>query len=184
VVYAVAAGTATITVTASDGSGVYSTCVVTVTSPTYTQTISLNSGWNLISFYVVPTSNTVESVFGSSISKVTEVKTMDAFWSASNISAYNSLTTMSAGSGYFVYCTSAFTLSVSGTMTTLTFPTSFDSGWNLVGVPSASSLTISSTINSSDVSYIKNFDGFWKSGGSTNSLSTLDPGKAYFVKGN
>lgn len=151
---------------------------------TVNQSITLSAGWNLISLYVQPTTNTVASVFGTNISNVKEIKTQDAFWNSSNATALNSLKTINAATGYLVYCNTGFTLSITGTKTTSTFPTSFTTGWNLVGVPSSTALSISTTVSSTAVSAIKNFVGFWISGGTTNSLSTLDPGKAYFVKGN
>jgi hypothetical protein len=149
-----------------------------------TQSVTLTTGWNLVSFYVQPTTNTIASFFGTSISNVKEIKTQDAFWSTSNTAILNSLTTINAATGYLIYCTTGFTLTISGTNTTATFPTTFATGWNLVGVPSSTALTIASTVNSTTVNTIKNFVGFWVSGGTTNSITTLDPGKGYFVKGN
>ena len=183
IVTGVSSGTVTITATSVAASSVMGTALVTVNVPVYSQSITFEVGWNLISIYVNPSSNTIASVFGSNISNVKEVKTLDTFWSITNAnSSYNTLTTMSSGVGYLVNCSSGFTLSISGTLTTATIPT-IKTGWNLIGVPSSTALVISTALNTSIIDVVKDFDYFWKSGSALSNLSSLSSGKAYYVKG-
>jgi len=55
-------------------------------------------------------------------------------------------------------------------------------GWHLLGCPFKLTTTISSQLNTSNCIELKNFDGFWIPGGSTNSLLNFEPGKGYFIK--
>jgi len=146
-----------------------------------TQTIALKAGWNLISFNVVPSNISIDSVFKTVIANVSEIKTFDSFWRTGQNTVFNSLKSISTGSAYFVYMKTAGSLSVSGYPVTLPLNSPIKTGWNLVGVPSQSAVTISSEVNGKSVSIVKNFDGFWQATG-TPSITTFDIGKGYFIK--
>ncbi|MBK8808462.1 MAG: carbohydrate-binding protein [Bacteroidales bacterium] len=61
-------------------------------------------------------------------------------------------------------------------------------GWNMIGYPYTTSMTIEEAFANimSELEVVKNFDGFWNAGGTPilNSLTKLDWGKGYLVKVN
>jgi len=158
------------------------TIIVTVTQGNITQSISLTAGWNLISINVYPTDSSIATLYNGL--NVQEIKTADSFWESGQISIFNSLIALTAGNGYLVYMNAAGTLQVVGKpMSTANFPSSsLKSGWNVVGCPFQTSTALSSLFNSTNSKMVKDFDGFWISGGTANSIQILNPGKGYFLK--
>lgn len=155
--------------------GAYLDCGVTK------QSITLKAGWNLLSFNVTPSDNTITSLFNGL--DVLEIKTMDAFWKKGQASAFNGLQALTAGAGYLVNMNIAGTLTVLGTaIVNPQIETLSNSSWNLIGYPYQSNTAFSNLFNSSNCSAIKNFDGFWIPNGSNNSLTNLETGKGYFIK--
>jgi endoglucanase len=154
----------------------------TLTSAPVTQTISLAKGWNLVSFYVIPTNPAISTVFSSVLTNVTTIKTTDAFYDPKQTAAFNSLTTIEAGKGYLVNMAVAGTLSVTGQAVS-TVAYSLKTGWNLIGYPSNTSTAITTELNSIWTSFVsvKNFDGFYIKNGTINSLTNLVPNYGYFV---
>jgi len=149
-------------------------------STAITQSIALKAGWNLISINVIPTDNSITTLFNGL--DVQEIKTMDSFWRKGQPLAFNGLKNISSANGYWVNMNVAETLIVLGIPTTTPLTTT-KTGWNLIGCPYQVNTVLSSIFNATNISTIKNLDGFWIPNGTTNSISTLDPGKGYFVKG-
>lgn len=139
-----------------------------------TQSIELQSGWNLVSLYVNPSDNMIASIFPNA----TTVKTQDSFWSSSLAPFLNSLTNIDGGAGYLVYNTKAETINIAG-LEIIPAPSSLHTGWNLVGVPSSSALPLATY---SDAVIIKDFNGFYEVGNMQSSLIEMESGKAYFIK--
>jgi len=146
-----------------------------------TQEISLAYGWNLISINVVPDDNTIESVFSGLA--VESIRTMDAFWQANQPGFLNSLRTIEAGQGYFVYMNTPGLLSVSGEPMdgAVTIQPNTET-WQLIGVPYQTATPFSGVLDTKSCEIIKNFDGYWIPDGNSHSIDSFEPGKAYFVK--
>ena len=166
--------------TAPCGEGNRTKIDVTVVNPVISKTIQLDAGWNLISINVMPTDSSIATLFKGL--DVLEIKTMDAFWRKGQTLAFNGLKNISSANGYLVYMNTPGTLSIQGMPTSTTLPTT-KTGWNLIGCPYQASNALSSLFNTSNISSVKNFDGFWTPNGTTNSILTIDPGKGYFAKG-
>ena len=145
------------------------------------QTIDLTKGWNLISFYVSPSQKSIDSVFISIIKQVVTVKDADRFWQAGQSGSFNSLKNINDGNAYLVYVSEDCTLTVAGTPILLPFTKQLQSGWNLLGNPTANIKDIPNLIGANTVENVKKFDGFWKANG-LSSISTLIPGQGYFMK--
>lgn len=145
-----------------------------------TQTIQLQAGWNLMSCNVRPEDSTIATLFHTK--DVLEIKDANAFWSKNNNASLQSLTKLTPGKGYLVKMNTAGTLSISGIPISETVPTITTSGWYLIGNPFQTIQPFSSIFSPSSCEIIKNFDGFWEPGGTTNSITTFEPGKAYFLK--
>jgi len=146
------------------------------------QTLTLDQGWNLVSFYVTPASTAVASVFGDLGTNLLCVKTMDAFYAPAQPSFANSLLDIAPGAGYYVQVQSQATLSVTGDLSTETSYT-LKSGWNLVGYPKKASSVINTVAAPvlSNLNTIKTFEGFWMPGGALNSVTEFVPGKGYLI---
>jgi len=169
-----ATGAYTVTATTSAGCKLASAAV-------NIQLISLTKGWNLISTNVCPTDSTT-SPRCSTVS-VNEIKTMDAFWRSGQTPAFNSLTSITTGAGYYVKMNAAGKLMVAGDLNLLGFQNLGGLGsWKLIGCPFQATTLLSSYFNVDNCSVIKNFDGYWKPVGTVNSITNLEPGKAYLKK--
>jgi hypothetical protein len=170
------------------------------------QSISLVSGWNLVSFNLLPTSTAITDVLSSISGKYSLVYAWDGSVSSNNWLIYdpsasfsNTLSTLTSTQGFWINMTQAATLDVVGTAQTST-PVSLytsASGWNLVGFPSGSSGTLpgiltSNGIGSSGYSLVYAYHASdtsdpWKlydrTGDSyANDLTALQPGWGYWIK--
>jgi len=151
-----------------------------------TQIISLTSGWNLISFNVVPTDSSIETVFNDVKSNLVEIKNADSFYSTSHISSiFNSLKYIEQGKAYLVKMLSSETLTIDGAnckITTSTILSQSKTGWNMVGCPNQTETAISTAFDITKFVTIKNFQGFYIPGGTSNSLISIKPCEGYFLK--
>lgn len=144
------------------------------------QTINLNQGWNLISINVRPNDSTIATLFNGL--DVLEIKTMDAFWRLGQKTVLNSLNTITSGNGYFVNMNVAGSLALFGKpLTQSLIPSTFKTGWQIIGCPYQTNTAISSIFNDTNSFKIKNFDGFWIPNGTTNSILNFELGKGYLL---
>ena len=145
------------------------------------QEISLQPGWNLMSFNINLGSNDFESVFGTELQ---QIKNCSQTYSPTMAEHFNTLQALQTAKGYWVNNSSANTLSVQGQLLS---PTSHSqalvSGWNLVSYLPDSSMAISTALAGiiDRVQEVRSLNGSWTPslGGS---FSTLEPGKAYWIK--
>ncbi|MFQ3579196.1 MAG: hypothetical protein SNJ71_03525, partial [Bacteroidales bacterium] len=158
---------------------------VRVITATLTQTISLKTGWNLISLYVVPADNSVASVFAGVASQIVSIKDMNNFYIPTLPTHLNGLKTIETGKAYFVEASGTANLQITGTAAPST-SISLKAGWNLLGYPKSTSTQITTQLTGiwTQFQTIKNFDGFYQKNGTMNSLSTMDPGKGYMIQVN
>jgi len=146
------------------------------------QTIQLETGWNLISFYVQPSDSSISSVFGGLGTNLETVKTQDAFYDPTQAVFQNSLKSIVRGQAYFVKVKSNSALTISGGLVG-SLKIGLKTGWNLIGYPKQNNSDIASATSSiiSNINSIKNFNGFYIPTGSTNSITTFESGKGYFI---
>lgn len=154
---------------------------ITIINPQISQSISLKTGWNFISFNVSPTVKAIDTVFKAVIANVSEIKTADGFWRSGQNPIFNSLKTITDGSAYLVNMKVAGTISLTGVQITTGLPV-IKTGWQMLGCTYQTSTSLSSIFSAANCSIIKNFSGYWIPLGTSNSISTLDPGKGYFLK--
>jgi len=145
-----------------------------------TQNINLQTGWNLISTNVIPADATIETLFTGL--DVDIVKDADSFWKSGQVASLNSLTTITSGEAYLVKMNTLGTLTLTGSETLSGLPTPI-SGWQMVGCPFQTTTTLDSHFTGVETEVVKDFDGFYEPNGTTNSITNLEPGKGYFVKG-
>jgi len=150
-----------------------------VSSSLVNQTITINKGWNLISFYVEPTDKTVLSVFSGVDFNL--LKSSEHFYKKGQTDFLQGIKEITAGVGYLLNSNEATTISINGIAVDDNFTTNIGKGWSLIGVPNSSDVAITTLSNKSEFELIKDFDAFYDSD-EMGSLQTLQPGKAYFLK--
>jgi len=150
----------------------------------YTCTISLSSGWNLISFPVIPTNSAIATVLSgiSGVGTYTVVQYYDAgTWKYYIPDEGGNLDAMSDGKGYWVNMTNSATLAVTGTSAPAAPnpPSTYSviSGWNLIGYKSLTAYKNASSYLSTIPSGYIVFDQ-----NNTNKTSSyLQHGKGYWL---
>ena len=105
-----------------------------------------------------------------------------AFWRNGQNIAFNSLQKLTTCEGYLVNMNVAGTLLVTGMPVETQNFVSLQLGWQLIGCPYQTATSLSTLFNTTNCQVVKNFDGFWIPSGTINSITTVDPGKGYFLK--
>jgi len=107
-------------------------------NPTISDQLTLYTGWNLVSFDVIPNPATPEAVFAplitaNSLEMVTGFQNQQGiFFDPAGLPFLNTLQNLVPGEGYWVKVTNAATLSVTGAPISPTFAINLKIGWNLV----------------------------------------------------
>ncbi|MFA5888746.1 MAG: hypothetical protein WC857_00730, partial [Candidatus Paceibacterota bacterium] len=148
----------------------------------WTCSISLSTGWNLISLPVIVNNTAIANVLsGISNYTIQYYNNSTGLWKTYNSSGVGDLTTVEDGKGYWINMTAPATLTMTGTKAPAApdhAPTySVASGWNLVGFKSTiSQLTSAYLSNLSTISYtLLNFSNENKNSGN------MDSGKGYWL---
>lgn len=146
------------------------------------QIVSLQSGWNLFSLHIEPNDSLVNLLFG----EANVIKTENTFFHSTYNPIMNTLNNLSVSKGYYVHVSSSVEYAVHGSAINLSsLPIlSLKRGWNLIPYPFSNTRNIDVIFASisNKIEQVKDFDGFYEPNGSSNSLSDLIPGKAYFIK--
>ena len=172
------AGSYTFDVCVSDGAiSDCETITVTVTAVQLTHSISLQPGWNLVSFNLIPVDSSITAVLASIDGHYTLVEAWsDGAWLVydPNPLFVDTLTALHESMGFWIYMTVADTLDVSGTAPEQT-SIELQTGWNLVAFPSsATSLALPGALTSNGVP-----SGALVRVYAFNSTNTADPWKIY-----
>ncbi len=185
-------GTYTITVSASGyPDKVISNVVVNANTKTplsimmgenpHTQNISLQPGWNMLSFNIDLGTNDFTSIFGSNLQ---QIKNSHQTYSPAMQNYFNTLSTLEPAKGYWVNNTGSATLNVQGQLLNCaTNPQALNAGWNLVSYLPDTSMAVAAALASISTKLleVRDVTSTWNpSTGGT--LSQLVPGKAYWVK--
>ncbi|MBK8808082.1 MAG: M6 family metalloprotease domain-containing protein [Bacteroidales bacterium] len=143
-----------------------------------TQSMQLQKGWNLVSFYIRSADMSPTSVFANS--KISILKNDTVYWKANSSSYLNLLKTIIPGSGYLLYTDQAEEINIQGTIAKIVAPQEIKQGqWQLMGAGSENQEIDALPF---DFELLKNFDGFYEVGSAQNSLYLIEPGNAYYVK--
>ena len=151
---------------------------VNIVTATVTQTITLQSGWNLISTYVTPTDKTIATLFASV--DYTLIKNADGFYKKGQTGLLQSITTFEPGQAYLIYINTPTTISITGTALA-SYTATLKQGWNMLGYPVATAKATTTVLAPiwTNTQSIKNFDDFLDHTSGT--LNTLTPGQGYYI---
>jgi uncharacterized protein YjdB len=105
-----------------------------------TQTISLASGWNIISFAAEPANMSLVSIVDPLVTANIQLKVQDEKGNAIEklpfpIGWVNSIGQMSVTKGYKIKVTGSTTLSITGRPVSLPYTIPLSAGWNIMGYP-------------------------------------------------
>ncbi|PKN71784.1 MAG: zinc carboxypeptidase [Candidatus Cloacimonetes bacterium HGW-Cloacimonetes-3] len=154
---------------------------ITIGEVLHAQNISLQPGWNMLSFNIDLGSNDFSSVFGSNLQ---QIKNNVRTYSPNMQSHFNTLSSLEPAKGYWVNNTSSATLNIQGQLLSCASnPQALNAGWNLVSYLPDTALAVATALASisTKVLEVQSMTGTWNpSTGGT--LSQLVPGMAYWVK--
>lgn len=192
------AGAYTVTFRVADGDGNVAASDVTVTISPAHQQLALVTGWNLVSFNLIPPDTNIAAVLASLNGNYDLVFAWDAqtgAWLKHDPAAppyVNTLTTLDRRQGFWIRMTTGGTLDVAGDVPAATSIT-LSAGWNLVGYPSMANRDLPGALSdhgAGNFSLVyayhandtadpwKLFDG----GAAFYDLTALTPGWGYWVK--
>jgi hypothetical protein len=151
-------------------------------------TLSLQQGWNLISLSLQPDNTSIDSVLASIQDRYRAVYAYDGISYLSYIpgASSNTLQTLNAGRGYWLFMDTVATLDVKGIPPSTSVQ--LMTGWNLVGYNSMTSMQVVSALSSVAGSY----ESVYAFNNQTNSykgyipgiitdLNVMEPGYGYWI---
>jgi hypothetical protein len=149
--------------------------------------LSLLQGWNLISLPIQPSDTAIEKVLSSINGKYNAVYAYDGNKYEGYVpGSLADLKKMEQGRGYWIHMTVAANLNLSGTLQSKNVQ--LKANWNLVGYNSMQATPVQQALSSisGKFSVVYGYDAASKSyigyvPGSTNNLSSLEPGKGYWI---
>ncbi len=154
-----------------------------VTNLSVSQDIQLNTGWNMISGYVVPTNPAVESLFEDFESnlKIMKNSSGDMYAPAFNI---NTIGNWNNAAGYLVNMLGNEVLTLTGEqIVPETTPLNLNSGWNLSAYyrdNPMSPFTALASINPYVVLVKNNVGGIYNPIYGINTIGNMEPGQGYY----
>ncbi len=148
-----------------------------------TQTLTLQPGWNLISFYIEPTNPAVAQVLASIATRYSRVLGEGTSYNPS-LPAFSTLKELHAGKGYYLFINgaTAVTLLIEGTR--LTAPLTLHQGWNWIGYLPSSTLSIGTALASINGHYqrVLSLDKSYNPSLPTfSTLKDMAPGQGYLL---
>ncbi len=199
-----------LTFTASENTSVARTAKVTVSatgvpsqtititqdaSSNISQSIVLNTGWNIISANVVPTNLNLKDIFQPLIDAGKLKKVMDETGKTiENLGAFggwrNNISNLNITKGYKVNVTASSTLSLEGAPVQLPFDMALNVGWNIISYPATSTqdakALFQALIDGGKLKKVmdeagKTIENLGAFGGWRNNIGNFIPGKGYKV---
>jgi len=149
-----------------------------------TQSISLITGWNMISSYVIPDAPNMTNVFQEIVSKIILVKNNAGLSYIPSLNI-NSIGNWDYKQGYKVKTNSTATLQLGCTKANPSSPISLSTGWNMISYLRPSPISISAALSSvsGSIIMVKNNAGqsYIPSLG-VNTIVNMQPGQGYQIK--
>ncbi|MDD2228026.1 MAG: FlgD immunoglobulin-like domain containing protein [Candidatus Cloacimonetes bacterium] len=147
-----------------------------------TQTISLASGWNLVSLNVSPSNHAISSLISAIAANVQQIKGTEGVYIPDN--PYSTLTSLSDGKAYNILMSTAANWSVTGSAIIATTPIAMLDGWNMVAYLPQTSLPVATAMQSigSWLAQVKGTDGVYLPDNPYSTLTTIYPNKGYWIK--
>ncbi|MFO7868724.1 MAG: glycosyl hydrolase [Bacteroidales bacterium] len=141
------------------------------------QTLSLEQGWNLISFSIEPTDAHIASIFSSVDYSI--IKNDEGFYKKNHTEELQSLDTVSIDEGYIIYINTPTSISFEGSYSDTTNHNIYvKKGWNLIGFHPVQ-YNLEELPN--ELIMIKDFEKFYEHNNPLSTLDTLKSDKGYYI---
>lgn len=146
------------------------------------QSISLQAGWNMVSLNMHRDNMQISTIFANIMQYIQCVKSTDGVFFPNN--PFSTLNSLSDGKGYYVRVSQSCLLQIAGTQVDASVAIPLQTGWNLCGFTPQSSLAVGVALASiaDNLQEVKGVEGVYIPGNPLNTLSTLSPGRAYWIK--
>ncbi|MDP8219756.1 MAG: Ig-like domain-containing protein, partial [Candidatus Stygibacter frigidus] len=158
-------------------------------SSTITQILNFQTGWNLISLNIYPSSYQIVDIFADLIDNNELIKVKNIFYSYDPdlLPVYNTLTEIDDGAAYYVKVTNNTSLSLEGMpVNVLDTQITLNAGWNLTGYLPQNSQDLEDALFTIIDQLLKIKDSFGSYDPSLppefNTLTTMTPGSGYWIK--
>jgi hypothetical protein len=149
-----------------------------------TQSIALASGWNLVSLNVSPADHSLATLLASISEQVQQVKGAEGVYIPGN--PYSTLSSLTDGKAYNIQVNSTVTWSVTGAQIPVNTPLALSDGWNMAAYLPQNSMPVANAMQSIStwLDQVKGTDGVYIPGNPYSTLSTMYPGKGYWIRVN
>jgi hypothetical protein len=147
-----------------------------------TQSIPLLSGWNLVSLNVSPSDHTLPTLLAPISSQIQQVKGTEGIYIPGN--PYSTLSALTDGKAYNIQVNSNATCSITGTQIPFDTTLALSEGWNLTAYLPQNPMAVATAMQSISnwLQQVKGSDGVYIPGNPYSSLSTMYPGKGYWIQ--
>ncbi|MCK9584322.1 MAG: immune inhibitor A, partial [Candidatus Cloacimonetes bacterium] len=156
--------------------------IVETSSNEITQNISLTGGWNLVSLNVSPSDHTLPTLLAPISSQIQQVKGTEGIYIPGN--PYSTLSALTDGKAYNIQVNSNATCSITGTQIPFDTTLALSEGWNLTAYLPQNPMEVATAMQSISnwLQQVKGSDGVYIPGNPYSSLSTMYPGKGYWIQ--
>ncbi|MCB5262467.1 MAG: C10 family peptidase [Candidatus Cloacimonetes bacterium] len=146
------------------------------------QNITLTGGWNLISLNFSPADHTLNTVLAPIFGLVQQVKGSEGVFVPGN--PYSTFNTLTDGKAYYIKLSSNATWNISGTPIPVNTSLALNEGWNMTAYLPQNSMAVTTAMQSISnwLQQVKGSDGVYIPDSPYSTLSTMYPGKGYWVK--
>jgi len=148
------------------------------------QNITLNAGWNLISFNVNHSSQLPSDVLSAMGNDLIQLKDHSESYSPQVPSYFNTLSQVEPHQAYWIKSPTSQVITAQGDLfEPASQPIQLAAGWNLVSFLPDTALSPAVALGSilANVLEVKDISGSWQPSGSANTLSVMEPGKGYYI---
>jgi hypothetical protein len=163
--------------------------------PITLQTIELQEGWNIISSYLIPVDEDMESIMESLQSSGKLVKVQDEVnntleYRNKNVGWINGIGNYQKTEGYKVQVTTSCLLELKGETVSLPFNIPLSGGWNIISFPGQEAMdamqVVQSLIDADILVKVQDEAGnsieYWKNRGWLNGIGNFEPGEGYIIQ--
>lgn len=158
-------------------------CIVQTNSPVQiTQTVPLNSGWNLASFNVAPADSSLSAVCTGIAGALQQIKSPEGVYIPGN--PFNTLEYFTRGKAFSVQVSSNTNWPNYGIPIPLTTLVTCNTGWNLIAYLPQTSQPVTGAMQSVStwLLQLKGTDGAYIPNNPFSTLTNMYPGKGYWLK--
>ncbi|HNQ42924.1 MAG TPA: C25 family cysteine peptidase [Candidatus Cloacimonadota bacterium] len=145
-------------------------------------TVQLTQGWNLVSLNISPADHTITNLTSAIAGNILQIKGIEGVYISGN--PYNTLSSLTDGRAYSFKMSTAAAWDVTGIPIPANTPLPLSAGWNMVAYLPQNSLPVATAIQSISpwLQQVKGTDGIYIPDNPYSSLTTMYPGKGYWIQ--